>query len=196
KLAEAGAEESRQRLIQIHVANGTRLLDDGDLLGALPWLTEALALDEGGAREERHRTRIAAALAQAPRLVHLWYHDHEGEHVAFSGGGAGVGPASRDHAARVGDARPGEAVGPPLRHDHLVLKAAFSPDGRRVVTASHDRTARVWEVSSGQPVSPALPHDATVVDASFSPDGRWVVTASSDWTARLWDAVTSQPRTS
>jgi WD40 repeat protein/serine/threonine protein kinase len=196
QVAETQAQESHQRLIQLHVATGTRLLDDGDLLGALPWLTEALALDQGdGAREERHRTRIAAVLAQAPRLVHLWHHDNEVEHVAFSPDGSRIVTASKDRTARVWDVRTGEAVTPPLAHDNIVLKASFSPDGRYVVTASHDRTARVWDASSGQAVSPALRHEGSVQDASFSPDGRWVVTASTANTAQVWDAFTGQPRT-
>jgi WD40 repeat protein/serine/threonine protein kinase len=195
-LAEARARESRQRLTQMYVANGTRLLDDGDLFGALPWLTEALALDQGdAAREERHRTRIAAALAQTPRLLHLWQHGHEVEHAAFSPDGHRVVTASRDHTARVWDADTGEAVTPPLRHDDIVWKARFSPDGRYVVTAGRDRTARVWDAGTGRAVGRALTHDAPLEDASFSPDGRWVVTASVDGTARLWDAVTGQLRT-
>src|SRR5262249_32744059 len=161
----------------------------------LPWLTEALALDQGDrSREERHRTRIAAVLAQTPRLVHLWHHDHEVEHVAFSPDGRRIVTASRDHTARVWDASTGEAVTGPLRHGHIVWRAVCSRDGRRVVTASHDRTARVWEVSSGQAVSPALRHGGSVQDASFSPDGRWLVTGCTDGTARLWDAVTGQLR--
>jgi eukaryotic-like serine/threonine-protein kinase len=196
KLAEARAQESRQRLIQLHVANGTRLLDDGDLFGALPWLTEALALDQGDrAREERHRTQIAAALAQTPRLIHLWHHAHEAQHVTFSPDGRRIVTTSKDHTARVWDADTGEPVSPPLRHGDTVWKAAFSPDGRRVVTASYDRTARVWDAGGGQAVGPPLPHDSPVEDASFSPDGRWVVTASTDGTARVWDAVTGRPRT-
>jgi WD40 repeat protein len=196
QLAEGKARESRQRLIQLHIAHGTRLLDDGDLFAALPWLTEALALDRGDrAREERHRARIAAVLAQTPRLVRLWKHDHEVEHVAFSPDGRRIVTASKDHTARVWDTGTGEAVTGPLRHGDIVWRARFSPDGRRVVTASRDHTARVWDASNGHAVGPALPHDAPLEDASFSPDGRWVVTAGTDGTARLWDAVTGQPRT-
>jgi WD40 repeat protein len=194
QLAEANARESRQRLIQLQVANGTRLLDDGDLFGALPWLTGALTLDQGDpARAERHRTRIAAVLAQTPRLVHVWKHDHEVRHAAFSPDGRRVVTASRDGTARVWDVATGEPVTPPLRHGGSVLKAAFSPDSRRVVTACHDGTARVWDAHSGQSVGPALPHAAMVQDVSFSPDGRWIVTATTDGTATVWDAVTGQP---
>jgi len=196
KLAEGNASESHQRLIRLHVANGSRLLDESDLFGALPWFTEALALDQGDdSREERHRTRIAAVLANAPKLVHLWRHDHEVEYVAFSPDGRRIVTASKDRTARVWDAGTGDAVCPPLRHGDIVLKAAFSPDGRYVVTASHDRTARVWDISTGRAVSPALVHDGSVVDASFSFDGRLVLTACTDGSARIWDALTGHLRT-
>jgi WD40 repeat protein/serine/threonine protein kinase len=196
ELAESRARESRRRLVRLHVANGTLLLDEGDLLGALPWLTEALALDRGDpSREERHRTRIAAVLSQAPRLVHLWHHDHEVEHAVFSPDGRRIVTAGKDHTARVWDAATGEEVTPRLRHGHIVLKASFSPDSRRVVTAGQDGTARVWDASNGKAVTRTLAHNGPVLDASFSPDGHWVVTASTDTTARLWDAVTGAPRT-
>jgi len=196
KVAEDKAQESRQRLVRLHVANGERLLDEGDLLGALPWLTEALHLDNAeGARAEGHRTRLAAVLAQAPRLAQMWNHEQEVEYAAFSPDGEQVVTASRDHTARVWDAVTGEAITPPLRHGHVVWKAAFSPDGLRVVTASHDGTARVWDARSGQPVSPAMPHRFAVVDASFSPNGRRVVTAGTDGMARVWDAATGEPIT-
>jgi WD40 repeat protein/serine/threonine protein kinase len=195
QLAEAKARESRQRLTQMYVVNGTRLHDDGDLLGALPWLTEALALDQGdAAREQRHRARIAAVLAQTPRLAHLWQHDQEVEYAEFSPDGRRVVTAGRDHKARLWDAATGEAVTRPLQHDEIVWRARFSPDGRRIVTTSRDGTARVWDASSGQAVSPALLHGASVEDAAFSPDGRWLATACVDGKARVWDAVTGQLR--
>jgi WD40 repeat protein/serine/threonine protein kinase len=193
KLAEDRARESRQRLVRLHVANGERLLDEGDLLGALPWLTEALHLDSAeGPRQEAHRTRLAAVLAQAPRLAQLWCHEQEVEHAAFSPDGRHVVTTSWDRTARVWDAVTGEAVTGPLRHDHVVWKAAFSPDGRRIVTASHDRTARVWDAPSGQAVGLPMRHEGPVEDVSFSSDGRRVVTASTDATARVWDALTGE----
>jgi WD40 repeat protein/serine/threonine protein kinase len=193
KLAEDKARESRQRLVRLHVANGERLLDEGDLLGALPWLTEALQLDKAeGAHAEAHRTRLAAVLAQAPRLAHVWHHEQEVEQAAFSPDGSRVVTASRDHTARVWDAVTGEPIAPPLRHADIVWKAAFSPDGLRVVTASQDGIARVWDAGSGQPVSPALPHRGPVVDASFSPDGRRVIAGDTVGMARVWDAATGE----
>ena len=191
KLAEDKALESRQRLVRLHAANGERLLDEGDLLGALPWLTEALQLDTAdGPSTEAHRTRLAAVLAQAPRVSQVWYHESEVEYAAFSPDGRRVVTASRDHTARVWDAVTGEAIVGPLRHGHIVWKAAFSPDGLRVVTASQDGTARVWDARNGQPISRALPHRDPVVDAAFSPDGRRVVTAGTDGMAQVWDAST------
>ena len=49
-------------------------LDEGDLLGALPWLMEALRLDEGSADRERvHRARIGFLLRHSPKLVQMWF---------------------------------------------------------------------------------------------------------------------------
>src|SRR4051812_40830433 len=60
------------------VADGTRLMDSGDLLGALPWFAEALRVEGGDrAREEADRMRIAATLAECPRLLHAWFHGAE-----------------------------------------------------------------------------------------------------------------------
>ncbi len=196
QLAEGNAHESRSRLVRLHATNGERLLDEGDLLGALPWLTEALRLERGDpGRQEKHRIRLAGVLAQAPRLLQLWNHDHEAIYAAFSSDGRRVVTTSLDRTARLWDAETGQAIAPPLRHAQLVWKAAFSPDARLVVTASQDGTAQVWDARTGLPAAPVLTHQGPVIDVSFSRDGRWVATASTDGTARLWDAITGQPRT-
>ncbi|MCZ7639116.1 MAG: serine/threonine protein kinase [Verrucomicrobia bacterium] len=41
------AGESRDRLVRLHVATAVRLMDEGDLMASLPWLVEALRLEQG-----------------------------------------------------------------------------------------------------------------------------------------------------
>ena len=61
------AEESQQRLVRQYVAQGSRLTEEGDLLGALPWFAEALRLDRGDPRREQaHRLRLASVVRQSP----------------------------------------------------------------------------------------------------------------------------------
>src|SRR5262249_13755999 len=76
KNAQEAAAESRRRLVRQYVTQGTQLWDSGDLLAALSWFVEALALDEGDKeREEIHRIRIGALLRQCPRLARVFFHD-------------------------------------------------------------------------------------------------------------------------
>jgi WD40 repeat protein/predicted Ser/Thr protein kinase len=191
-------EQSRQHLVRLHVAQGVRLLDDGDWFGALVWFVEALRLDEGHATRaeiEEHRIRIGAVLRQCPKLVQLWVHDGPVRQARFSPDGRYVLTTSDDQTARVWDVGTGELVGQPLKHHDAVLGGDFRPDSRAVVTASADGTARVWHVVTGEPLTPDLRHRGPVVCASFSPDGQRVLTASEDGTARLWDAATGEQLT-
>ncbi len=178
---------AEDRLVRLCVASGMRLVEEGNLLGALPWLAEALRLDHRDrAREEAHRIRLAAVLRQCPKLARAWFHDGPVNDAAFSPDGRRVVTASADSTARVWDTAMGQSVTQLLGHAGPVTRASFSPDGRRVVTASLDRTARVWDAATGSPVGPPLRHEDRVVDAGFSPDGGRVVTASLDRTARVW----------
>jgi hypothetical protein len=187
---------AQDRLVNLEVAAGVRLMDEGDLLGSLHWFAKALEEEKGGPeREQMHRMRLGAVWQQCPRLLRFWPHEDSVYHAEFSPDGGRVVTASVDHTARVWDAQSGQPVTGPLKHNSAVRHAAFSPDGRRVVTASEDNTARVWDAQSGQPVTGPLKHNDRVFHAAFSPDSRWVVTASHDHTARVWDAQSGQPVT-
>jgi WD40 repeat protein len=192
--ADASAEESRRRLVRLHVTQGARSLDAGDWLGALPWFAEALRLDEGHpGREQMHRVRLGCVLRQSPRLLRLWFHEGPVCQARFNPEGRLVLTVSEDRTARLWDADTGAPACPPLEHEAVVLCGAFGPRGRSVATGAKDGTARVWGAEGGRPATPPLRHGGPVVAVCFSPDGRRLLTASEDGTARVWDAATGEP---
>jgi len=192
--AEAASEQSRQRLVRMHVTHGTRLMDEGDFLHAINWFAAALSLDQGdAAREENHRIRLGLLLDRSPKLVQILFHNGPVWSAEWDPTGNRVVTASSDATARVWDVATGEPVTPPLAHKQFVLWATFSPDARRVVSACGDGTARIWDATSGEPITPPLQHADRLLSARFNHDGSHVVTASADGTARVWDAQTGTP---
>ena len=188
------SDQLRHELSGSHVANGVRLVDEGDLLSSLPWFVEAMRLDLGDtSRELMHRRRIESILENCPRLVALGAHAGWILYAEFSPDGRRVVTASADGTGRVWDAETGEPITPPLRHEDEVEMAVFSPDGKRVVTASHDHTGQIWDADDGVPVGPPLRHAAELSHVAVSSDSARVVTASRDGTAQLWDAKTGHP---
>jgi WD40 repeat protein/tetratricopeptide (TPR) repeat protein len=217
---EAQAREVTRRLDRQYVAEGVRRWGDGDWLGSLPWLTEALTLAEPGSRRaQAHRIRLGMLQALSPRPVRAWFLGGGVNDLAFSPDGRRLAAAGQDRTAQIWDVVTGQPAAPPLAHDDPVLQVVFSPDGRRLLTVSGDLSgrngpgeARVWDAATGTPIArlkhrdkpegarpgpaPAtdyvIRHVGLVLRAAFRPDGKAVVTASDDQTARLWDAATGQ----
>src|SRR6266480_2169713 len=72
-------------LARLQVANGARLINEGDLFSSLLSFTEALRLDAGDVkREEAHRIRIGSMLQQCPKLVGVFGHEATVNGAAFS----------------------------------------------------------------------------------------------------------------
>jgi len=60
------SDQLRHELSGSHVANGVRLVDEGDLLSSLPWFVEAMRLDLGDtSRELMHRRRCSVLMENA-----------------------------------------------------------------------------------------------------------------------------------
>ena len=80
-----GSFESRQRQVGANVAYGTRAMESGDLLGALPYFAEALALEQDNPnRTTLHRLRFGCVLGQCPKLVQLWSASKKAEVAGWS----------------------------------------------------------------------------------------------------------------
>jgi WD40 repeat protein/tRNA A-37 threonylcarbamoyl transferase component Bud32 len=193
--ADAEAEKDRQRLVRMNVVAGLRSAEDGDLASALPCLVEALRLDESNpAKSAQHRTRIAAALRQAPRLTQLWTHDAGVNDAEFSPGGQRAISASSDGTARVWDVRSGQALGQVIRTGSSLDRAIFSPDGKLVATADSAGKIGFWQADTGQSLPSPIALATRLNCIVFSPDSRWLAAAYNDHTARLWDVRTGQQR--
>jgi WD40 repeat protein/serine/threonine protein kinase/tetratricopeptide (TPR) repeat protein len=199
KSAEGLKEELRLRLVQkVDVANGVKLMDQGDLFGSLAWFADAARLELGDPRNAGLlRVRLNSIVMHGPKVSHVLFHDGPLLHADFSPDGRRIVTAGGARTARVWDADTGQPLSSPLKYARSVKHAFFSPDGRSIVTASDDGTARVWDADTEKPVTAPFKHGGLVDHASFSADGRRIVTVTAAFGAgghaRVWDAATGQP---
>jgi hypothetical protein len=124
--------QTDRQLIGMHVAAGTRFMEQGDLSSSLLWFVEALRLAQREKMpEETHRLRLAAVLAPCARPVRMWMHEGKWKAVHPSGDGRRLLAVGADSSLRLFDAATGERVGDPLAHDSKIVAAALSPGGKR-----------------------------------------------------------------
>jgi eukaryotic-like serine/threonine-protein kinase len=193
KVAQEERDKNRQLLASQYVANGTALLEAGDLFGALVRFGEVLHLDQGDPlREEMHRVRLAATLRRCPRLLRMWFPDEPLKEARLSPDGRLVLAVGANGHTHLWDAATGKEVGS-LSQLGGILHATFSPDGKRLILAGSDQQAHLWDVVNRQPWAKPLHHDGAVNHAAFGADGSRVITASADQTARIWDTATGLP---
>ena len=94
--------------------------------------------------------------------------------VAFNADGSLLVSSSRDHDARIWDARTGRLAHQLVGHAGSVVDARFSPDGRWIFTAG-PISAALWNVRTGELVM-FLRGPTHPVAAAFGPDSRTVFT--------------------
>src|SRR5262245_22858967 len=185
------AAEARLRQIGSFVAYGTGAMDEGDYLGSLASLVEALRLDENDpARAKTHRARIAAVLRQSPRIVQMWFQDRPVYRAQFSPDASKLLLAGAEDV-RFCDLVSGEPSSALLTTTKTHQKAWLSKDGRLVVTAGGGMTARILEAVSGIEF-PSFTHSAHLHYAQLSADGQLLVAASSDANVFVRDRITGE----
>ena len=109
--------------------------------------------------------------------------------MAVTPDGSRIVTGSKDHTARVWDARSFAALGELGGQTGRVESVAVTPDGSRIVTGSDD-TARVWDAKTLVLLGELGGQTGRVESVAVTPDGSRIVTGSDDGTARVWDANT------
>jgi WD40 repeat protein len=196
--------ENRNRIVRLDIANGVRLLDDGDPTGALLWFADALPLlTNNPAQESIHRIRIQQTLDQVPRLLQVFPHESSVQTAVFSPDGRFVATGTRDGQIRVWNAADGSLVWGPNPMGASVVFLRFSRDGKRLFASSFPEQwafsggigsrnfYAVLEADSGGEIFSSRQADpvafTNLICAHFSPDDRWLASAQKDNCIRVFD---------
>jgi WD40 repeat protein/serine/threonine protein kinase/tetratricopeptide (TPR) repeat protein len=195
--AQQKEKESLDRLERQYVVEGVRLLEEKDPLAALTRLVEPLKLREKDPQAQLvHRVRVAAVLQQAPRPIHIWFHDGEVNAAEFSRDSRHVVTAGQDGKAQVWNAVTGLPVGSPIQHADPPRKRFGSarpgqpPLDMQFVSAPPDPDAPP-PLAAPAPREP----DGRIYHVSFSPSGESLLTVSDRHGTRIWDVPSGRPIT-
>jgi WD40 repeat protein len=150
KQARDKSEEERQQIVQLNVTIGSAAMEEGDTFTAILRFSEALRQDSGlPERERSHRTRIATALRQCPRLHRVFVPGGDFLCARISETGGQVATVDSNRVIELWDVMTGRPAGPALRHRETVSAAALSPDGRSLATLAGGGDARAWNLADG-----------------------------------------------
>ena len=192
--AQRFAEESRDRLVRLYVANGMRHAENNEPALDVPWVVEALKLSKENTNEEQmHRLRLASLLAQHPLPDQIWFKDDAVLFVDLDSTKRRIVVAHANKYAQVYDLKTGEAITPKLKHQDTIQFVRFSPDGKAVATASNNKTAMLWDSSTGKPLTPPLKHTKAVTYLDFHPKKPQLLTCGLETKVRLWNTKTGEP---
>ena len=181
--------EGQLHIARLDAVSAGQLLEDGDLLAALPWLVEAMQLEEQGfalqpaeqaARERIHRARLAAALRQCPQPVQIWTHDRPLLTAFFSDDGKQVFTAPQFGLIRGWDTVTGE--------EKWNLSAAGATGatkfslaaGLLAVGPGADPYIAFHDVATGQQIGDRERIPGSIRHILLSPDARRLLVAFGD----------------
>ena len=178
--------KERRLVAHNYLTGATRLMEEGNLQGALPLAAEAWQLQKNdSAMLDTHRTRIGSLLQQAPKLLQFWQMGNGLMDARFSPDGEQLLLAASNRAWLVNIETGSNGLVFPT--ERSVVTAAFSPNGQRVVLA-YGRFVSVRDVLTGSNYFAVTPH-GLVNSAAFSPDGETIVMACERNCAHLLNAA-------
>lgn len=191
------AAVEHQRQIASAVNYGSRAVEDGDTLGALPWFVQALRLDAGVPHKElAHRLRIGSILEHSPRPVQMWHFPHRDHLLSY----AEFGPdqdqilvANEDGLSGIYEIATRKLVSPLFGIGKGRDRASLSPDRRlAVLSGSEKKDIVIWDVKNNVQHL-AIPTRHLPTTAMFNRDGdRVLVALGVSDAAKAWDITTGE----
>lgn len=154
--------EVRARQLATYLSTyGSRLVEDGDVFGSLPWYTEALQLSTNDPqRATNFRRHIALVHRYSPRLTHMEFYPGSVAGAAFDAVGARLAIGASSNLVGLFDL---EAKPPRVRHLQVdsepsadpegtgdISGLRFTPDGRELVAGGNDAVLRTWDALTGK----------------------------------------------
>jgi WD40 repeat protein len=192
------ADENRERLIRLHVANGVREMDLGDPGGALVWLSEALQLATNNpADADIQRIRIHHLLSQHPRLLHVLPHPASVKSAEFSPDEKRIITACMDGSVRIWDRDHDEQAVAEFHLGAPVGLARCTRDGKSIFTVQLDeqeqtKRAAILGAATGKPLFTPIPD---VTSCALSPDDRWLAVALTNFVVQVLAVETGEVAT-
>jgi len=179
------AEENRERLVRLDIANSVRLMYHDDFSGALLSLAEALPLVTNNPAEAAiHRIRIQQLLPHPASVATSEFSPDE--HRVVTGGADGI--------VRVWDLARDEQPVAEFPQDSAVGRVRFTHDGRLLFVVQRsslkqpDRVALLDAVTGRLVFTPIS--DLTCV--ALSPDDRWLAVARTNFAVQIIAADTGR----
>jgi len=181
--AETQRDRARERLSRQYVEKAVELANTGNPVGGMPWLVEALKLNESQSDQNRmQRMRIGSLLQSLPRLVNFWP-DAVHARLHPDGQKIGIAQGTSVNLLRIGSDQP---LIPSLAHTSPVSQIHFTPFGDRLVVVcnrtnggmGNPASARIWDATNGQPLTAEVPignHERGATETKISPDGSHLI---------------------
>ena len=163
--AEKSGYESRRRLIDNYVNNGLQALNEKLALQSLPWLSEAIALENDKDRLRIHQWRFNIALQQAPKPEQTWIRDASVEGCMLSSDGKRILCYSADRMIEIRDIAsntvihelqsPSQIIGVSSNDDfsNVILVSVFVDAANGNFSASHFNY-QLWQPESNSLTKP------------------------------------------
>ncbi len=165
--AEASDAESNRRLVNNYVDNALQAMNKGNMLQALPWLSEAIVSERDDQRRKMHQLRFSYALESSPRPVQTWVAGSHFDGCQFSSDGSLMAAFSVDRRLRIWNIGNGEVVREIESFGPLAW-FALSADCKTAITASiavdianiggetQAADIRRWDLSTGNPIGKSI----------------------------------------